>query len=80
MASARSPRPRGRNRCSETSILDCPPRLGQLTTNAWLVADRTVAPVNLTDRHAVKGVNELHRSIAVLREVGASRLPPSGVW
>jgi len=51
-------------------IIDCPPSLGQLTTNALLVADRIVAPVNLTDRHAVKGVNELHRSIAVLREVG----------
>ncbi|MDQ3492068.1 MAG: ParA family protein, partial [Chloroflexota bacterium] len=51
-------------------ILDCPPSLGQLTTNALLVADRIIAPVNLTDRHAVKGVNELHRSIAVLREVG----------
>ena len=51
-------------------IVDCPPSLGQLTTNALLVADRIVAPVNLTDRHAVKGVNELHRSIAVLREVG----------
>jgi len=59
----------GQHDAYDDVIVDCPPSLGQLTTNALLVADRIVAPVTLTDRHAVKGVNELHRSIAVLREV-----------
>jgi len=51
-------------------ILDCPPGLGQLTTNALVAADRVLAPVRLTDRNAVKGVNELVRSVVALREVG----------
>lgn len=51
-------------------ILDCPPGLGQLTTNALVAADRVIAPVRLTDRNAVKGVNELVRSLLALREVG----------
>lgn len=51
-------------------ILDCPPGLGQLTTNALVAADRVIAPVRLTDRNAVKGVNELVRSLLALRDVG----------
>jgi chromosome partitioning protein len=51
-------------------ILDCPPGLGQLTTNALVAADRVISPVRLTDRNAVKGVNELVRSVLELREVG----------
>ena len=51
-------------------ILDCPPGLGQLTTNALVAADRVIAPVRMTDRNAVKGLNELVRSVVELREVG----------
>ncbi len=51
-------------------ILDCPPGLGQLTTNALVASDRVIAPVKLTDRNAVKGLNELLRSVLDLREVG----------
>lgn len=51
-------------------ILDCPPGLGQLTTNALVAADRVIAPVRMTDRNAVKGLNELVRSVVELRDVG----------
>jgi len=51
-------------------ILDCPPGLGQLTTNALVAAERVIAPVRMTDRNAVKGLNELVRSVVELREVG----------
>jgi chromosome partitioning protein len=51
------------------AILDCPPGLGQLTTNALVAADRVISPVRLTDRNAVKGVNELVRSVLELPEV-----------
>jgi len=51
-------------------ILDCPPGLGQLTTNALVAADHVIAPVRLTDRNALKGVNELVRSLVALRDVG----------
>ncbi len=54
----------------EHVILDCPPGLGQLTTNALVAADRVIAPVRMTDRNAVKGLNELVRSVVELREVG----------
>jgi chromosome partitioning protein len=54
----------------EYVILDCPPGLGQLTTNALVAADRLIAPVRMTDRNAVKGLNELFRSVVELREVG----------
>jgi chromosome partitioning protein len=54
----------------EHVILDCPPGLGQLTTNALVAADRVISPVRLTDRNAVKGVNELLRSVLALRDVG----------
>jgi chromosome partitioning protein len=51
-------------------FIDCPPSVGQLTTNAMVVADIVVAPVKLIDRNAVKGVTELHRSILYWRQVG----------
>jgi len=54
----------------EHVILDCPPGLGQLTTNALVAADRVIAPVRMTDRNAVKGLNELVRSVVELRQVG----------
>jgi len=57
-------------------ILDCPPSLGQLTTNALIAADRIVSPVDLTDANAVKGLNELHRSVLELRDVGFAVATP----
>jgi len=51
-------------------VLDCPPSLGQLTTNALVAADRLIAPVKLTDAGAVKGINQLHRTVLGLRDVG----------
>ncbi len=51
-------------------ILDCPPGLGQLTTNALVAAGRVIAPVRMTDRNAVKGLNELFRTVVELRAVG----------
>jgi chromosome partitioning protein len=52
-------------------VLDCPPSLGQLTTNALAIADLIVCPVNLMQRAAVKGVNELTRSVLAYRQLNA---------
>jgi chromosome partitioning protein len=51
-------------------FIDCPPSVGQLTTNAMVAADIVVMPVKLIDLNAVKGATELHRSILYWRAAG----------
>lgn len=64
-------------------VLDCPPSLGQLTTNALLIADVILCPVNLMSRSSVKGANELTRSVLAYRKLGPGfdQIPlPVLVW
>ena len=48
-------------------LIDCPPNLGMLTTNALCAAPEVVVPVSMVDRNAFKGAAALLTTLAELR-------------
>jgi chromosome partitioning protein len=59
-------------------LVDCPPSLGILTTNALAAADQAIIPLQ-ADYLALKGVNLLLRAIAKIQRRANRRLQIAGV-
>lgn len=69
----------GRSSAEDFIILDCPPSLGVLTTNALVAADAVMVPVQ-TESFALYGMSSLLELVAVVRkrrnpELGLKILP-----
>jgi len=64
-------------------LIDCPPNLGMLTTNALCAAPEVVVPVSMVDRNAFKGAATLLKTLAELRrkrvDVAITALVPNQV-
>ena len=54
-------------------LIDCPPSLGVLTTNALIAADKVIIPVQ-TEYLALRGLKHLNRIIAKVKRKGNSNL------
>ncbi len=58
-------------------VIDCPPSLGVLTMNGLVAADQAIVPVNMQDRAALNGVEQLLETILTIQQQtprGAVRL------
>lgn len=53
-------------------LVDCPPELGQLTTNALFACSEVVVPVAMTDKNSCNGAVDLMDTLAVYGERGAT--------
>ena len=49
-------------------VIDCPPSLGVLTMNGLVAADQAIVPVNLQDRAALNGVEQLLETILTIQQ------------
>jgi chromosome partitioning protein len=56
-------------------LIDCPPSLGVLTTNALIAAQRVIIPVQ-SEYLALRGLKQLNRIIAKVRKKGNPELKP----
>lgn len=54
-------------------LVDCPPSLGVLTTNALMAADRIITPVQ-TEYLALRGLKQLNRIISKVKKKGNPNL------
>ncbi len=59
--------------CYEWVLVDCPPSLGVLTTNALMAADLVIIPVQ-SEYLAMRGLGQLQQIIAKVRRKGNPRL------
>lgn len=48
-------------------VIDCPPSLGVLTMNGLVAADQAIVPVNMQDRAALNGVEQLLETILTIQ-------------
>ncbi|MEM7658002.1 MAG: AAA family ATPase [Bacteroidota bacterium] len=48
-------------------LIDCPPSIGLLTLNALAASDYVLVPMQ-TERHSLKGLQEIHRVIDLVKE------------
>lgn len=48
-------------------VFDCPPSLGVLTMNGLVAADQAIVPVNMQDRAALNGVEQLLETILTIQ-------------
>ena len=48
-------------------VIDCPPSLGVLTMNGLVAADQAVVPVNMQDRAALNGVEQLLETVLTIQ-------------
>ena len=58
-------------------VIDCPPSLGVLTMNGLVCADQAIVPVNMQDRAALNGVEQLLETLLTIQRqtpTGAVRL------
>lgn len=49
-------------------VIDCPPSLGVLTMNGLVAADQAIVPVNMQDRAALNGVEQLLETVPVISQ------------
>lgn len=49
-------------------VIDCPPSLGVLTMNGLVAADQAIVPVNMQDRAALNGVEQLLETILTIQQ------------
>jgi chromosome partitioning protein len=49
-------------------VIDCPPSLGVLTMNGLVAAGQAIVPVNMQDRAALNGVEQLLETILTIQE------------
>jgi len=49
-------------------VIDCPPSLGVLTMNGLVAADQAIVPVNMQDRAALNGVEQLLETILKIQK------------
>lgn len=54
-------------------LIDCPPSLGVLTTNALMAAERVIIPVQ-SEYLALRGLKQLHRIISKVKKKGNQKL------
>lgn len=48
-------------------VIDCPPSLGVLTMNGLVAADQAIVPVNMQDRAALNGVEQLLETVLTIQ-------------
>lgn len=48
-------------------LIDCPPSIGLMTLNALATSDYVLVPMQ-TERHSLKGLQEVHRIVDLIRE------------
>jgi len=49
-------------------VIDCPPSLGVLTMNGLVAADQAIVPVNMQDRAALNGVEQLLETLLTIQQ------------
>jgi len=63
----------GNRQCSVAAdydeiVIDCPPSLGVLTMNGLVAADQAIVPVNMQDRAALAGVEQLLQTLLTIQQ------------